>query len=161
MLQISGQSHARCPETLVADLLAKSKGDVLQIRATLRSTLARHLVAMTLLATSKVDVPVNLGAAHTQYPEKPSGPTYPSRPKSKLCKNPAPAGTRHPKPGTLLKKFPGFCQEKSLDFSILLVLSSCSSKEPGQQDGQDGEIQTFEFGGNESLHFWTNPNPKP
>jgi hypothetical protein len=102
---------------------------------------------LTLLATSKVDVPVNLGAAHAQYPTKPSGPTYPSRPKSKLCKNPAPAGTRHPTPGTLLKKFPGFCPPpKSLYFSVLLVLSSCSFKEPGQQDDQDGENKLSNLG---------------
>ena len=49
-----------------APTYSKSKGDVLQIRATLRSMLEGASL-LTLLATSKVDVPVNLGAAHAQY----------------------------------------------------------------------------------------------
>ena len=95
---------------------------------------------MTLLATSKVDVPVNLGAAHAQYPTKPSGPTYPSRPKSKLCKNPAPAGTRHPTPGTLLKKFPGFCPKKK----EVCISPSCSSCHPVRLKNQDSKTTRTE-----------------
>jgi hypothetical protein len=64
--------------------------------------------------------------------------------KKKTLQNP---GTRrHPAP--YLKKVPGFRQKKSLLFSVLLVLSSCSFKEPGQQDDQDEENKLFDFGEN-------------
>ena len=83
--------------------------------------------------------------------------------KKKVCQNLAPAGTRHPKP--YLKKFPGFCQtKKSLYFSVLLVLSSWSFKEPGQQDEQDGEKQTLDSGEMKvcisGLTLTQNPNPQ-
>ena len=138
MPQIWGHPALNVRRTLVADLLAESNGDVLQIRTTLRSMLEGALL-LTLLANTKVDVPVNLGTTRAQYPKKPSGPTYPSRPKSKVCKNPAPAGTRHPEPGTLLKKFPGFCQKKKVCIS-----PSCSSCHPVRLKNQDSKTTRTE-----------------
>ena len=58
------------------------------------------------------------------------------------------AKTRHPPaPGTLLKEgFRVSPTKKSLCFSVLLVLSSCSFKEPGQQDDQDRENKLLDSG---------------
>ncbi len=83
VLQISGQSHARYPETLVADLFAKSKGDVLQIRAYRAQRSQGTLSLMTLLANTKVDVPVNLGGNPRSIPEETLGADLPLPPQIK------------------------------------------------------------------------------
>jgi hypothetical protein len=60
-----------------------------------------------------------------------------------------PGTRRHPAP--YLKTVFGFRQKKSLSFPVLLVLSSWSFKEPGQQDDQDEENKLLDFGKNETL----------
>ena len=61
---------------------SKSKGDVLQIRATLRSMLEGASL-LTLLATSKVDVPANLGGDPRSIPEETLGADLPLPPQIK------------------------------------------------------------------------------
>ena len=79
---------------------------------------------------------------------------------TKSLQNPGTAGTS----ALYLKKVPGFRQKKSLLFSVLLVLSSWSFKEPGQQDDQDGENKLLDLGEMKvcisGLTLTRNPNPQ-
>ena len=105
------------------------------------------------------DVSANLGVR--PVPTTPEGRCAPPPQNESL---PKPGTRRHPAPGTLLKKVPRFRQKKSLLFSVLLVLSSWSFGEPGQQDDQDGENKLLDlvemkvcFSG---LTLTQNPNPQ-
>ena len=105
------------------------------------------------------DVPANLGVR--PVPTTPEGRCAPPPQNESL---PKPGTRRHPAPGTLLKKVPRFRQKKSLLFSVLLVLSSWSFKEPGQQDDQDGENKLLDLGEMQvcisGLTLTRNPNPQ-
>jgi hypothetical protein len=73
------------------------------------------------------------------------------------------AKSRHPPaPGTRFKEGPGISpKKKSVSFLVLLVLSSCSFKEPGQQDDQDEENKLLNLEEMKVCFSGLTHNPKP